>query len=72
MKKSVLDISSILSAGGRVSLDAADYSALELTSFAAAAQQNGTGLVLRNSMHLSVLETTAIARAAPGKVTFEL
>ncbi len=44
MKKSVLDISSILSAGGRVSLDAADYSALELTSFAAAAQQNGTGL----------------------------
>lgn len=70
MKKSSLELRSILAAGGGVVVNAEDYTALELRSIAAAGQSSGGKLIIRHALRLSTLECRGIAAGKNGCVVF--
>lgn len=68
---SPLDLRSIAAAGGGLTLDAADFRALDLRSISSAGSSTGAALVLKNALALSALDLRSIASSSPGNVHFE-
>lgn len=69
---SVLDLRSIASSGGSITLNAAGFSTLDLRSIASSGQGSKAQLVLKNVKSFSVLDLRSIASSSPGNVHFEL
>lgn len=63
MKKTSLELRSIVSAGGCVVINANDYSTLEMKTIAACTNNNGGQLILQHAVRLSSLECRSIASA---------
>lgn len=73
MKKSSLELRSLLISGGNLVVDATSYSPLELRSLAIVAKANGSQITVRNASLLSTLECRSIAIAGgKGTITFEM
>ena len=73
MKKSSLELRSLLISGGSLIVDASAYSPLELKSLAIVAKANGSKITIRNASLLSTLECRSIAIAGgKGTITFEM
>lgn len=71
MKKSTLELRSIVSTGGCVVINANNYSTLELKTIAACTNNNGGQLVIQHAIRLSSLECRSIASAGrSGGVVF--
>lgn len=73
MKKTSLELRSLLISGGNLVVDATLYSPLELRALAIAAKANGSRISIRNASSLSTLECRNIAIAGgKGTITFEM
>lgn len=73
MKRSSLELRSLLISGGNLIVDASDFSPLELRSLALAAKSNGSKMTIRNASLLSTLECRSIAIAGgKGTITFDM
>lgn len=65
------NIERIISFGGGVSVDANDYSALNLERFALFASKSGATLIIRKAQNLTSLGLERIAAFGKGKVIFD-
>lgn len=68
---SALDLKSIASAGGNLTIDGNLYSALDLKGIAKAGVKYGSTLLIKNAGKFSALDCKSIAAANPCKVTFD-
>ncbi len=69
-EKSILDLQIIVSAGGCVSVDANDYSPVELNLIASAGKKSNGKIIIRNADNLKTMDCRMIALQNPGNVTF--
>lgn len=73
MKKSSLELRSLLISGGNLIVDATSFSPLELRALAIVAKANGSKITIRNASSLSTLVCRGIAIAGgKGTITFEM
>jgi len=70
-KKSTTELTSLLKAGASFKLAVEDRSLTVLASLAKAAHEGGGNLVLTGISGKSQTDLTHIAKAGPGRVTFE-
>jgi len=63
MKKSVIELRSIIAMGGSIVVKAGDYSVLELRSIAASAITDGGKLIIQEASKLNQMECRAIITA---------
>lgn len=63
MKKSVIELRSIVAMGGSIVINAGDYSVLELRSIAASTTTDGGKMVILNAIKLNYMECRAIISA---------
>lgn len=67
-----LEIRTILSSGGNVTVDASKFTALELRTMASAAHSSGTNITIRNASSKTALECRSIASSGgAGTVNFD-
>lgn len=70
-KVNILELRSIVVAGGSVIVDASNYSTLELRSLAVASKYNGGKVVIQKAYLLNSIDCRSIAVAGdPGNVIF--
>lgn len=67
---SSLDLQMIARAGGNIIVDAKPFTALDLRMVAAAGKQSGSSLSILGAGKFSSLDCQMIAKANPGRVTF--
>lgn len=70
-KMTVLNLQTIVAAGGCVVINASSYTVLNLQTIAVAGKKSGGKLHIKNANSLTVLNCQAIASANPGNVTFD-
>lgn len=63
MKKSVIELRSIVAMGGSIIVKAGDYSVLELRSIAASVTPDGGKLIIQDASKLNQMECRAIISA---------
>jgi hypothetical protein len=67
----VLNLQTIVTAGGCIVINASDYNVLNLQAIAMAGKKSGGKLHIKNANSLTVQNCQAIASANPGNVTFD-
>ena len=72
MSKSTSDLKEIVRVGGGINIDGNSYAPMDLKEMARQANASGATIIIRNAINKSTADLKEIARAAPGKVVFEL
>lgn len=72
MAKTTIDLREVARAGGGMSIDAMNYTTIELKEIGRAASTSGATIVLRNADTKTATDLKEIARTSPGKFIFEL